>query len=319
MRVPFRIGLCALFALALALAALPRAFGAEEREGGLIGTGVIGVLGVVTGLGSIHVNGLRITYDPALRVETAFGAMPPSSLVPGHTVQIEALDRDGTWVARSIERHQPLVAPVEAVPGYGRIRVLGATVEVPEGIAMPGLLRRGTWVDISGLWRGDTLVASRIDVVPPLESVMVRGTLSGSALSGWRVGGVRVTGIGPRHARPGRTMAVRGWPVAAPGGPILRARSYSARDFSGDTRRMVVEGYLSTPTAGGVYTVFGSGATARTDDPSMTMPSWRGLHCIDIDPAASATIRTEARVPDSASPAILARRDWRPGRPDPCG
>lgn len=318
MRLRLRIGICALVMLSLWITALPRVFAAEEREGGLVGTGVIGVLGVVTGLGSIHVNGMRITYDPDLRVETAFGSKSPTTIVPGHTVQIEAQERNGIWVARSIQRHQPLIAPVEAI-SRGRIRVLGMTVEVPEGIAMTGTIRQGTWVDISGLWRGNILVASRIEAVSPQPMIALRGTLTGSAATGWQVGGVRVTGIRSRHLKAGQTLAVRGRAMQArKGRPFLQALAYAVRDFSGDTKRAVVEGYLSTPSLYGTYTVFGSGATALVADRAVMMPDWRGLHCIDFNAEGVDAIRTPAQVRNDDSPAALARRDWRSGNRGVC-
>lgn len=104
MRLRLRIGICALVVLSLWITALllqPRSAKAASWE-----RGGIGVLGGVTGLGSIHVNGMRITYNPTLRVKTAFGSKSPTTIVPGHTVQIEAQERNGIWVARSIQRHQ---------------------------------------------------------------------------------------------------------------------------------------------------------------------------------------------------------------------
>lgn len=318
MRIRLRTGICVLLMLCIWIAAPLRAYTAEEREGGLVGTGVIGVLGVVTGLGSIHVNGMRITYDPALHVETAFGSASPDTIVPGHTVQIEARQRDGTWVARSIQRHQPLIAPVEAI-SRGRIRVLGTTVEIAEGIAIIGTIRRGTWIDVSGLWRGDTLVASRIEMVPPQRMIALRGTLTGSSTTGWYVGGVRVAGIRSSHLKAGQAVAVRGRAMRArDGGTFVRAQDYALRDFSEDTDRAVVEGYLSTPSLYGTYTVFGSGATALAADRGMAMPDWRGLHCIDLNAGGADVIRTPVRVLDDDSPAALARRDWRSGTREVC-
>ena len=42
----------------------------EERDGGIGGTGVrtTGVLGAITGFGSIHVNGLRLVHEDGIRV-----------------------------------------------------------------------------------------------------------------------------------------------------------------------------------------------------------------------------------------------------------
>lgn len=313
MRIRLRTGICAVLMLCAWIVSPSWAFAADEREGGLVGTGVIGVLGVVTGLGSIHVNGMRITYDPALRVETAFGSASPDTIVPGHTVQIEARRRNGAWVARSIQRHHPLIAPVEAI-GQGRIRVLGTTVEIPESITITGTVRRGTWIDVSGLWRGSTLVASRVETVPPQRIIALRGTLTGSAATGWYVGGVRVAGIRSTHLKAGQAIAVRGRAVRTrDGGTFVQVRTYALRDFSEDTMRAVVEGYLSKPSLYGTYTVFGSGATALATNRWMAMPDWRGLHCIDLNANGADVIRTPARVPDDDSPAALARRDWRSG------
>ena len=71
----------------LAVPLLPGPAGAEETEAGTLGTGI---LGVVTGISSIHVNGLNIETPDGLMVGSRLGAQPASALRPGDTVIVTA-------------------------------------------------------------------------------------------------------------------------------------------------------------------------------------------------------------------------------------
>ena len=84
----------------------------EEREGGIVGTGIkpAGLLGVITGLGSILINGQRVVFDDTLQVQSPLGARTAKSLVPGETVVVEANpfgEGLNTWRALRIQHYVP--------------------------------------------------------------------------------------------------------------------------------------------------------------------------------------------------------------------
>lgn len=259
--------------------ALPAYAVSEEREGGLVGTG-LGLLGVITELGSVWVNGLRVVYPPDLRVDTAFGSEPVSRLSVGDTVQIEAYKTPTAWQAFSIQRYQPLISTVEAIsPDRKTIVVLQTLVELAPDVALPAGLQQGHWVEISGLWRGAQLIASKVTRVAPLPEHAVRGVLSIAADGTSRVGSVVVEGLRPETVRQGQTLAIRGIPVRTGRQLRLRATRYAVKDFSLRTSRALIEGYLSSSNASSQYTVYGSGVTALADQPFAEMPRSRAVHC----------------------------------------
>ena len=95
---------------------------AQEKEGGIIGTGV---LGQVTALGSIYVNGLHITFSPDIVLE---GAQDVKDLLPGMTVAVSVQNDNGVWVAHSIRRVSSLVGPVTGPSEVMGVKVVGSNL-----------------------------------------------------------------------------------------------------------------------------------------------------------------------------------------------
>lgn len=280
-------------------------FGAEEeREGGLVGTGTgLGLLGIVTDLGSIWVNGLRVTYPPTLRVETAFGSESPDRLAVGDTVQVEAHRAGDVWRASSIQRYQPLISTVQHIGPDGRtLVILQTVVHLPPGVGLPGGLRAGDWVEVSGLWRERHLIASKVTRVAPRPDHAVRGILTIGADGAMRVGGVAVEGLRDPALRTGQTLAVRGRVVRMRDGNRLLATRHAVKTFSFRTRTALIEGYLSDADREGRYTVYGSGVVAQAGEAFAEMPGWRGVHCAFRNRSGAIEIRPLARIPEGEAP-----------------
>ncbi|MEM6946348.1 MAG: DUF5666 domain-containing protein [Pseudomonadota bacterium] len=127
------------------------------RTGGIGGTGIVGTL---TELGSIVVNGLRIELDDRTAISDAFGPLAADSLTPGLSLTVEAEREveDGPLIARRVQVTRPVIG---TVTGSGNdLRVAGVPVRLLPGVAQPA---PGSRVAVSGLWNGTTVVASRLD------------------------------------------------------------------------------------------------------------------------------------------------------------
>lgn len=242
----------------------------EEREGGIIGTGIVGT---IAQLGSIQVNGLRIRIDDAMPVSGAAVPMTAGDLRPGHTVAVVAAhDQDG-WRARHIRAVLPLVGQVTALDN-GTMTVLGTQVVIAD---REQDVHIGDWVAISGLWRDTAVFASRID---RLEGGNHTARLSGSYLGLDRhgnilVGSSVVTGVEPRHLQPGDLVRVSG--QAEPGG--IAAIQMETGLFDTPVEIVQVQGYFSSPLPGGLYTILGSGLVAYTGQSEMIDTRIRVIQC----------------------------------------
>ncbi|KZL25851.1 hypothetical protein [Pseudovibrio sp. Ad37] len=236
----------------------------EEREGGILGTGIVGT---ITRLGSIIVNDQRITFPPDLPVKNELGPLTALQLMPGDTVAVVAALTGLNWEAKSIRRIVPIIGPVSEVKSgeTGRIlEIMGTFIHVPEAIATK--VKQGDWVAISGLWQAEDVLATRVEVVPPRQSAVIIGSnLSVGASNVPQIGNTLIAGIIPQHVQSGDVIRVTGVPEAG----SIRAMSLEAGIFDGKVGLVQAEGYLSPPNSTGLYTLLGSGMVAFTDQPDM--------------------------------------------------
>lgn len=258
---------------------------AEEREGGISGTGIsgVGIAGRVTQLGSIYVNGQHIRFDPGLAVRDAVLMTHASEILPGHTVAVVAVPEGDGWRAQSIRQVVPLLGPVDEI-GDGWLRVMGTRVAAP-GLTS-GILP-GQWIAVSGLWREAEVVASRLD---PLPADAFPARIMGSAFvvpgqDGLSIGGSRVEGIAPQHLAQGELALVTGQPTASG----LQAERFEIGLFDAGVGVVQAEGYLSPPLRSGLYTLLGSGLVAYTDQPEMIDGQAHSLRCGQAGQLATGT------------------------------
>ncbi|MES0880649.1 DUF5666 domain-containing protein [Roseibium sp. SCP14] len=258
-------------ATALILSAL-QAFAqdSEEREGGIVGTGIVGE---ITRLGSIFVNDQKIEITDAMQVTGSVPALTAGDLKPGHTVAVVAALEDDIWNAQHIRQVLPLVGTVEAV-GDKLFTILGTEVEVEDQSTQVAV---GDWVAVSGFWQEGRVRASRLELLPDWQGeAQVSGTFFRSPTGGPdRVGSTAISGIAPQHLSSGDLVRVYGNPV--PGG--IKAERLETGLFDAAVGIVQVEGYFSAPQPDGLYTVLGSGLVAYTDQPGMIDVSVRTLQC----------------------------------------
>lgn len=247
----------------------------EEREGGVLGTGIVGT---ITALGSIMVNGQRVVFEPDMMASTLMGEKEAATLLPGETVIAVVEPAQDAWNAQAISTFVPILGPATLVDAE-KIQIMGATVSLTPKTEIVGgqPLGNGNWYAVSGLWQGANLVASRIEPVDPMPFASTSGSFFLSEDGTPHVGGVALQGdvATGLELENGAATTFRGTPMA----DGLNVTLYRSGLFETDVSMIIAEGYLSSPDAGGMYTVLGSGVRAVTDNPAMIDPNARGVFC----------------------------------------
>lgn len=245
--------------------------GETDREGGIIGTGIVGT---ITHLGSIHVNGQHILFDGHMPVADSVPLITAGELKPGHTVAVVVTQENGGWHAKHIRQVLPLVGPVSSVQD-GTISVLGTDVAFERRAD----IQVGDWVAISGLWQGQSVRASHIEKLTSNgHQARLSGTYLGSDTQDRTVIGASVvSGLEPQHLSAGDLVRVVGQPTREG----IEAERLEVGLFAGAVGIVQVQGYFSEPQPSGLYTVLGSGLIAYSDQPEMIDPNTRVIRCGD--------------------------------------
>jgi len=240
------------FALLLAFL-LSQPLAAQEKEGGIIGTGVIGQ---ITDLGSIFVNGLHIHFAADMALE---GISDIEELRPGMTVSATIAPRGPEWEAISLRRVPILIGPVT-----GPNEVMGVSVS---GFELPA----SGWVIVDGFWSSRGAEATRVDATTGSVA-----SVSGIFESAQIVGQVPFTGLKPDEVTLGQRVTLNGVFEAG----VLQVGNVQENLFIGDAPALVLaEGYLSAPDPSGLYRLIGANAIAYTDRPSMIDTEDRTVLC----------------------------------------
>jgi hypothetical protein len=257
--------------LALMCACLPLA-GAPAADRGIGGTGApatgpaisdrgiggTGIVGVITGFGSVFVNGLEVAYTPATPLTVDGVSDPDAALRVGQLAAIVASDDRGLNAVSIDVRHE-VSGPVTSVSAGGgtagsTLVVAGQQVVIDsgtEGLQGSGGLqtvRPGQWVAVSGLRGPDGVItASRIDQRMP-GTILVRGPVMPRA-GGWWIGDLSVQPPSGARVAPGANITARGTMVngtlsVTTADPDVLS-SDPAAFFGSHVRRMVIESFVS--------------------------------------------------------------------------
>lgn len=252
----------------------------DEREGGIVGTGIVGI---INSLGSIHVNGQIIEFSPDLSVSSPLGPRVASSLKAGETVVVEAIRHSDVWVANNIRHMVPLLGPA-SISSEQTITILGSDVittpdTIFQGITITDIASGDQWLAIDGIWNNDKLIASYIRTIKPQVVAQVTASYLGANNNQARIGGVLIDNFKTQHAKLGDIVEI----VGTPNDTGLSARTITRGLFKNKLKRKLVEGFLSPPDETGFYTVYGSGSVAYASQSNAIMPNGRGVHCIVYD------------------------------------
>jgi hypothetical protein len=186
----------------------------QVAERGIGGTGIVGV---VTGFGSVFVNGMEVGYDASAPVDIDGSASSAAALRVGQLVAIQAEGPASAPYARTISVRSAVAGRIEALElGSGMLTIGGQTVSVPEGTWGANRFGLGDWVKVSGLRRADgTIVASRLDAAP-VGVLVARGKVvrDGDVA---RVGNLVLSGSMAAAVKDGQFVVVSGNYVAGKG------------------------------------------------------------------------------------------------------
>ena len=155
--------------------------GTRIDPGGIGGTGQraeaeIGVLGVITGFGSICVNGIEVHYDANTPVAFNGDLSSAGALGIGQIVSVLAVGDGKQARAQWIDIVDAEVGPVTAVENAGMLQVNKERVRIePSTVFGPGLGRAqlasaqvGDILRVSGLRNAEgIIVATRVETAPP--------------------------------------------------------------------------------------------------------------------------------------------------------
>jgi hypothetical protein len=217
----------------------------QTVERGIGGTGIVGV---VTGFGSVFVNGIEVEYDASVSVDIDGNASSVSALRAGQLVAIQAEGPADSPHARMISVRSAVTGRIEALElGSGMLTIAGQAVTVPDGTWGANHFGLGDWVTVSGLRRGDgTIVASRLDVAPA-GTLLARGRVvrDGDVV---RVGTLELTGPVAAGVKEGQFVVVSG-AYAAGRGHISTIASDTlwpspAAYFGSATNQLVVQAFV---------------------------------------------------------------------------
>ena len=212
------------------------------------GIGGTGIVGVVTGFGSIFVDGLEIQYNNAAAVDID-GA--PSSVAALRVGQLVAIRADGpatTPNATAISIRNEVIGRIEAANRRSHtLTIAGQAVSMAPGTWGASRFAPGDWVKVSGLRRPDgTVLASRLDSAPA-GKLTVRGrvVLDGATM---RVGSLVLEGSAANIVQDGQFVIVSGDYAAGRSHVIAVAPdtlSASPAAYFGDsTNRLLIQAYV---------------------------------------------------------------------------
>ena len=280
------------------------------EEGGIGGTGsprLAGAVGTVTGFGSIRINGLRVVFPASGRVMSPTGSVSEADVDLGETLEILGVSQpDGTVRPTDAMFRFPVVGQVDRVDLTGtELSIMGARVVLERGAlvvdenGLPVQIRAGDFVQVSGLPRGDVVIASRVErlIGPVRNSVMGRVEAS-DVFGAVRINGVLVNYGSSLPPRVGWTVRVSG---AMSGGQLVPYETVRSlmETVTSPVPDVSVEGYLEPRAApAGV----GIGGFGREFDAGSKVTSLTGERALFIGALTDGTFQARhgLRLPNEA-------------------
>lgn len=218
----------------------------QQAKGGIGGTGIIGI---ITGFGSVCVDGLEVDYDSSTPVSMNGAPSSSEHLALGQVVAIDAGSMGAKLVANNISIVNALEGPLTKVRANNGVlyvmeqRVRITTDTTLAGIASLNEATPGQSVRVSGYRNADNeVVASRIETVSAMPVASIVGTVTSDRADSLSIAGLRVRSA----ALPepiGTEVLVRGtWD-----GERLNAASTKtdpSLPFAGHVEHVVIEGLV---------------------------------------------------------------------------
>lgn len=162
-----------------------------EANSGIGGTGIVGI---ITGFGSICVNGLELFYFTDTPVDLDGKKISSEALTIGQVVAVKANGNAQSLIAHEIHAFYLITGPITAIDiPTNKIKVMGQPVNANG--AQINNMKIGQWVSVSGLRNEDGSVeASRIDQALERKIASTVGSLSMQGNTVY-VGGTIIDGV----------------------------------------------------------------------------------------------------------------------------
>lgn len=231
---------------------------APGDDDGIGGTGIqargeTGLIGTITGFASICVAGAEVHYDADTPVRIDGRPATARDLAVGQVVELVADGSGAELHAREIAVRHIVAGPVtRADVERGEIAVVGQIVLLPPAPQPDGAgaFRLDTWVEVSGMRRGDgVVVASRVAPATPRDVVQLSGPLRAAGAGSLAIAGTTVEVAGESRPAPGDEVRVVGqWT-----GGAVRAETIDLLPrvpFDGRVSRVTIEGFASESAGG---------------------------------------------------------------------
>ncbi|MFY9328979.1 MAG: DUF5666 domain-containing protein [Georgfuchsia sp.] len=239
----------------------------QLAKGGIGGTGIVGI---ITGFGSVCVDGLEVEYDPSIPVSINGAPATTEQLALGQVVAIDASGVGTNLVAKNISIVNALEGPITKVrASIGVLYVMEQRVRITTDTTLAGVASLyeatdGQSVRVSGYRNADNeVVASRIEAVSNLPVASVVGMVTSDRADTLTVSGLPVRSSAPPEPS-GTEMLVRGtWD-----GERLDATStYSdpSLPFAGHVERVVIEGLVLKRLGANQVTINGFNVTLSAE------------------------------------------------------
>jgi hypothetical protein len=220
------------------------------------GIGGTGIIGTITGFGSILVNGYEVDYAADQPINSDFGTpMHADALRVGQVVEVEAEGDGGRLRARTIAVQHEVAGRIESVDrASGTLVVVGQTVSAENGIIADkngqsvrstSDLAVGDSIEVSGLRRDDGVIAaSRIEKRAAAGPTLIRGTVTAVGNGGFAVSGYQLA-LAPNQPSPtvGTHVAVTG-SISQGSFVPRRVERVPETPFGGRLKRLSIEGFV---------------------------------------------------------------------------
>lgn len=231
--------------------------GHTSNDGGIGGTGIVGI---VTGFGSIWVNGLEVQYDTQTQVASNTAPANSHDLAIGQVVAIEAQDVNHALQAHKISMIHAVSGEVSAVTSNNmQLTVLGQTVNLtPHTLTLDAtqaqnisVVKPGDFIKVSGLrLPSGEIVASRIERTAPLTESNLVATITAISENVIHVPGLTIQTTGNNSLSVGQEISVVGTVHAG----VLTARSITpspSTQVYEKTAHINLQGYVGAGAVAG--------------------------------------------------------------------
>lgn len=214
-----------------------------DDESGIGGTGIIGA---ITGFGSIFVNGVEVEIDDKTQLFIDEQPADNTGFERGDVVEILASEQRGITHARRIQLRHEVIGTIDRVDG-SRFNLLGQTVLYT---TQTGYVPQvGDTVQVSGFRDAEGLIHATRIAPDKQKRTLLRGTVHKTGNGYFYIGRQKVTVRNNPDIQTGDTVRVRGQLL----GDNLKASNLTVMrslPFGEDVQRLLVQGFIQKQPQG---------------------------------------------------------------------